>query len=114
MFEHESAEEYLSIIREIEFNPSATQRTIADNLGISLGKTNYLLNALIKKGVIKAKSFSRNPGKITKINYLLTNKGFQHKITLTQHFLKKKEIEYSRLKQEWDQIAVGRAKSFAI
>lgn len=95
-------EEALFIIKEIETNPAATQRVVSQKLGISLGKTNYLLKELIKKGLIKGESFSANPGKIKKLSYMLTPKGFEEKIRLTYHFLKKKETEYKLLKEEWE------------
>ena len=73
---------------------------------MSLGKTNYLLNALIKKGLLKIKNFSRKQGraKIKGVRYILTKKGFQEKIKLTYHFLKKKEAEYNQLLQAWQQL----------
>jgi len=97
-------EENLRIIKEIETNPSATQRTISLKLGISLGKTNYLFKELIKKGLIKIQSFSHNPGKLKKINYLLTEKGIEEKMRLMHHFLQRKELEYICLREEWEQM----------
>lgn len=104
MTEQSLKEENLLIIKEIESSPAITQRDISKKLGISLGKTNYLLKELVKKGLIKAKSFSHNPGKLRKIHYMLTKDGFEEKLRLTQHFLLKKEAEYYRLKQEWEQL----------
>jgi len=109
MFEQDVKEETLHIIREIEADPRATQRLISEKLGISLGKTNYLLNALIKKGLVKASNFSHHSAKLLKIQYLLTPKGFEAKLRLTYHFLKKKEAEYQRIKQEWEQLAAPAA-----
>lgn len=108
MIEQPTKEEILHIIREIETDPVITQRTISGKLGISLGKTNYLFKELINKGLIKAKSFSNNPGKLKKISYLLTEKGIQEKMRLTYHFLKKKEAEYNLLKQEWESVNNGK------
>lgn len=101
-------EENLFIIKEIEAKPSATQRHLSTKLGISLGKTNYLLKELIKKGLVKARNFSDNPGKLGKIQYYLTKEGLEHKIELMQHFLKAKEAEYNRLKIEWEQFELQR------
>lgn len=98
-------EENLHVIKEIEANPNTTQRTISRKLGISLGKTNYILKELIKKGFIKGRSFSNNPGKIKKINYLLTEKGFRERMLLLEHFLKRKESEYNQLKTEFEQLS---------
>lgn len=106
MFEQTPNEEVLFIIKEIESNPSTTQRTISYNLDISLGKTNYLLKELIKKGFIEVKNFSSNPGKFRKLNYILTKTGFEHKIQLMQHFLKIKENEYTMLKQDFEQLTI--------
>jgi EPS-associated MarR family transcriptional regulator len=104
MFEQPPKEEILSIIKEIEADPASTQRVLSQKLGISLGKTNYLLKELIKKGLIKARSFSHNPGRLKKIHYILTKEGFEEKLRLTQHFLLKKEAEYNQLKQEWEKL----------
>lgn len=101
MIEQSPKEEHLLIIKHIEAEPAITQRDLSLKLGISLGKTNYLLRELTKKGLIKIKNFSRNPGKLKKIGYILTKKGFNEKLRLTYHFLQRKEQEYNRLKQEW-------------
>lgn len=111
MFEQTPKEEILSIIKEIETDPSATQRTVSKKLGISLGKTNYLLKELIKKDFIKTKHFLTNPNKLKKISYLLTNKGVEEKLQLTHHFLKKKEMEYKLLKEEWKRFSNGKSSS---
>ena len=94
-------EEELSIIKELEANPAASQRDVSKKLGISLGKTNYLLRELIRKGIIKGESFSTNPGKLRKIRYLLTPEGLEEKMRLISHFLKKKEAEYKLLEEDW-------------
>lgn len=105
MSEHlELKEENLIIIKEIEIQPSVTQRQLSLKLAISLGKINYLLKELIKKGFIEVKNFSNNPGKLNKLHYHLTKKGLEYKISVTQHFLKEKEAEYNQLKQEWEQL----------
>ena len=101
----EIKEEILNLIKEVEVSPETTQRHLAVKLGISLGKTNYLLRELIKVGAIKAKNFSHNPSKINKIKYILTKKGFEQKLSLIYHYLKIKEVEYFQLKEEWDRIS---------
>jgi EPS-associated MarR family transcriptional regulator len=106
----QAQEEALSIIKEIEANPSATQRAVSEKLGISLGKTNYLLRELIHRGIIKGESFSAKPGKMKKISYLLTPKGLEAKLRLTYHFLKIKEAEYNNLKKEWEKSQEGLLK----
>ena len=98
----QAQEEALSIINEIETNPAITQRAVSKKLSISLGKTNYILKELMKKGMIKGGSFSTNPSKLKKVSYLLTPQGFEEKMRLTYHFLKKKEAEYKILKEWWE------------
>ena len=100
-------EENLIIINEIESQPALTQRELSLRLAISLGKINYLLRELIKKGFIEVKNFSANPGKINKLHYYLTKKGLEYKISATQHFLKAKEAEYNQIKREWEQLAAS-------
>lgn len=104
MFEHAPREEVLSIIRHLEDDPAATQRILSSRLDISLGKTNYLLKELIKKGFVKAQNFSQNSGKIQKVNYLLTKEGFEERLRLTRYFLKAKEYEYNQMKLEWEKL----------
>ena len=104
-------EEDLRLIKEVEEDPSANQRLLSRRLNISLGKTNYLLKELTKKGIIKAADFSRNPGKSSKMRYFLTQKGLQEKISLTFHFLKAKEKEYRRLKEEYEKVNGNAARS---
>ncbi len=104
MIEHAPKEEILHIIRHLEDDPAATQRALSNRLNISLGKTNYLLKELIKKGFVKAHNFSHNSGKLQKVNYLLTKEGFEERLRLTSYFLKAKEEEYNRIKKEWEQL----------
>lgn len=104
MIEQRPKEEVLHIIKEIDSNPSATQRTLSEKLGFSLGKTNYLLKELVKKGLVKVKGFSHNPRKLKTINYILTAKGLEERINLTYHFLQRKEADYNLIKQEWQRI----------
>lgn len=114
MFEQSPKEETLSIIKELEVNPKATQRVLSDKLGISLGKINYLLKALIKKGLIKVENFSTRPGKLGKIHYYLTARGIEEKLRLMQVFLKKKEAEYFMMKKACGELAADKAKQEAI
>ena len=104
MIEQPQKEEVLYLIKEVESSPLTTQRSLSAKLGISLGKTNYLLKELIKKGSIKARNFSHGNGKLKKVRYMLTEKGLSEKLHLTYHFLKRKESEYNRIKKEWEQL----------
>ena len=95
---HKSDAEYL-ILKKFEDNPHLTQRELSKELGVSLGKTNYIINALIDKGWIKLKNFKRSVKKLG-YSYLLTTQGIAEKAVLAQKFLKKKSDEYNKLKQE--------------
>lgn len=90
-------------MRAIETSPSLSQRELAKELGISLGKTNYCLQALLEKGWIKARNFKNNKNKIA-YSYLLTPKGVEQKRKLTLHFLERKRSEYESLKSEIEQL----------
>ena len=87
------------VLRGIQNNPKSSQRRLANELGFSLGKLNYCLNALKHKGLIKIKNFNSNPNKIGYV-YILTPKGIKEKTKLTVNFMKKKMREYDELKKE--------------
>ena len=89
----------LDLLRKLSKKPQVSQRKLADELGFSLGKLNYLLNALKKKGLIKIKNFKNNKNKINYI-YILTPKGITKKSLLTINFMKRKIKEYEELKKE--------------
>lgn len=87
----------LNILKHIENTPS--QRSLANELQISVGKVNYVLKALIEKGFIKAENFFANKNK-NQYKYLLTKEGFQTKIELTEKFIQRKKEEYEQLQKE--------------
>ena len=92
-------------MRKIQQHPNTSQRDLAQQLGFSLGKLNYCLNSLKKKGFVKLQNFKSNPNRFnhhSKNNYLyiLTPKGVAHKIKLTINFMKKKIQEYDELKKD--------------
>lgn len=92
-------QEYLDILRKIKKEPQSSQRNLSKNLGMSLGKLNYCLNSLKKKGLIKIKNFKNNPNKM-KYAYIITPKGITLKTKLTINFMKRKMNEYDELKKE--------------
>ena len=92
-------QDYLNILRKIKDRPNSSQRKLAEELGFSLGKLNYCLNALKMKGLIKIKNFKNNPNKMNYI-YVLTPKGISKKAKLTLNFMKRKMKEYDELKKE--------------
>jgi len=96
-------EESLRILQEIQNNAQVTQRGLASTLGISLGKINFLLKALIEKGFVKASHFKNNQNKKAYL-YILTPHGIEAKLKTTNLFLKKKMGEFEKLRQEIEQL----------
>jgi EPS-associated MarR family transcriptional regulator len=94
-----SKETHYKLLRRLEKNADATQRELAQDVGVSLGKLNYCLKKLIEKGWVKANNFHNNPNK-SSYRYLLTPSGIDAKTRLTVQFLKRKLEEYDRLQQE--------------
>ena len=95
----EDNKDHFNILRKIKNNPESSQRKLAEELGFSLGKLNYCLNALKNKGLVKIKNFNKNPNKISYI-YVLTPKGITQKTKLTLNFMKMRMKEYDDLKKE--------------
>ena len=96
-------EEILQIFREIDRSPEMTQRELSSRLGISLGKVNFLINALIGKGLVKVENFRKSSSKSAYL-YYLTPTGMEEKTRTTYRFLKKKIREYERLATEIQQL----------
>jgi EPS-associated MarR family transcriptional regulator len=92
-------EAHLKLLRLLETNPRMAQRELADALGISVGKANYCLKALLEKGLIKVSNFRRSDNKLA-YAYLLTPAGVAAKASLTVRFLRRKTAEYEALKDE--------------
>lgn len=90
---------HFTALSHIEARPDVTQREPAQHLGISLGKPNYCLKALIEKGGVKANNF-KNSNHKAPYAYLMTPSGIEQKAYITVHFLKKQMQEYKQLKQE--------------
>jgi EPS-associated MarR family transcriptional regulator len=87
------------ILKRLEADPDISQRKLAGELGISLGRANYCLQALVEKGLVKARNFRNNKNKKGYI-YLLTPAGLEEKARMTVAFLKYKTLEYERLSKE--------------
>jgi EPS-associated MarR family transcriptional regulator len=94
---------HLQVLRAVESRPGLTQRELANELGVSLGKAHYCMKALIEKGFVKMGNFSHNQKKLD-YAYLLTPSGIKSKAVLTAHFLERKAAEYAALKRELDSI----------
>jgi EPS-associated MarR family transcriptional regulator len=91
------------ILKILEADPQASQRRIADELGISLGRVNFCVQALIQKGLVKAKNFRNNTNKRAYL-YHLTPRGIEEKAKVTARFLKIKLEEYEALKRELEEL----------
>ena len=91
------------ILKLLESNPSASQRDIARELGVSLGRVNFCLQALVEKGLIKANNFRNSTTRQTYL-YLLTPKGMQEKAKVTVRFLKVKLEEYEFIKAQVEEL----------
>jgi len=95
----ENNQDHFEVLRKIQKKPNSTQRELASELGFSLGKLNYCLKALKKKGLVKIENFKKNPNKINYF-YVLTPEGITAKTKLTLNFMKRKMKEYDELKSE--------------
>ena len=96
-------ERHYKVMRLLEANPAMSPRDLARELGISLGKINYCLQALIQKGWIKASNFRNRQNKAAYM-YLLTPRGLEQKATLTLRFLRIKLKEFETLRAEISQM----------
>tara|TARA_X000000950_G_scaffold134097_1_gene167009 strand:+ start:293 stop:616 length:324 start_codon:yes stop_codon:yes gene_type:complete len=90
------------VLKEIQNNPNTSQREMAKSLGFSLGKLNYCIQALKKKGLVKINNFKKNPKKMN-YAYILTPKGIKQKTKLTINFMVRKMTEYDELKKEFEE-----------
>ena len=93
----------LSALKYIEDNPDLTQRQLASKLGVSLGKSHYLINELIKKGWLKLSNFKNSRNKVAYL-YVLTPKGLTNKARITREYLYYKLEQFERIKQEIDDL----------
>jgi EPS-associated MarR family transcriptional regulator len=93
-------EDHFDLLRKIQKQPDASQRDLARELGFSLGKLNYCLKALQKKGFIKLQNFHKQSNKIHYLQYIVTPKGITERTRLTINFMKRKMREYDELKRE--------------
>ncbi len=87
------------LLKELDANPEISQRALAKSVGISLGKTNYCLKAIIEAGWVKTGNFVRSEKKLN-YAYVLTPKGLKEKTAVTVRFLKHKQEQYELLEKE--------------
>jgi len=100
------------ILRLLESRPDISQRQLAQALGVSLGKTNYCLQALVTKGWVKADNFKNSRNKIA-YAYLLTPEGIDRKAKMAVRFLKRKTAEFEAIKVELEQLREEVAQQLA-
>ncbi len=99
----DNSQQHLDLLRSVHNNPNASQRDLAQNLNVSLGKLNYLIKSLSNRGLIKIDNFSKSKNKINYI-YVLTPMGIKRKIEMTFKFMDAKLKEYDELKKEIDNV----------
>ena len=92
-------ESHFKTLHELSSNGNLTQRELSERLGLSLGSVNYVIQALIGKGYVKAQRFKNSKNKMGYM-YILTPKGMNEKVKQTQEFIHRKMVEYERLKRE--------------
>ena len=91
------------ILRLLERNPQISQRQLANELGMSLGKTNYCVRAVVEKGWVKVRNFRKSNRKVAYL-YQLTPRGIAAKSRITRRFLDRKVEEFERLQKEIQQL----------
>jgi len=93
----------LALLKLLQDQPQPSQRDLAQAMGVSLGKANYCLKALMEKGLVKFGNFRKNPDK-GQYAYLLTPAGLEEKTRITMAFLRRKVAEYEALEKEIEQL----------
>ena len=97
-------QDHFEVLRRLQKKPKASQRELAEDLGFSLGKLNYCIKALQRKGYVKLKNFKKKDNKIKYLQYVITPRGIAERTKLTISFMKRKMKEYDELKAELDKI----------
>lgn len=103
------------LLKVLEQHPEYHQREIAQAIGMSLGKTNYIIHALIDKGFLKIGRFLKAGNKLSKASYVLTPSGMRHRLSLTQDYIAHKKAEYDALLAELESLrmeAADQARQF--
>ena len=95
-------QDHFEVLRRIQKKPESSQRELAEKLGFSLGKLNYCLKSLQKKGFVKLQNFRKQSNKINYLRYVITAKGISMRSKLTINFMKSKMKEYDELKKEFE------------
>ena len=99
----EKNNDLFNLLRKIDSQNNLSQREMAKSMGFSLGKLNYCLKALQKKGLVKLKNFQKKSNKINYLQYVITPKGISERTKLTINFMQRKMKEYDQLKKELEE-----------
>jgi len=91
------------LLKLLDQNPNLTQRQMAEEMGISLGKFNYCLKELVKKGIVKIERFKSSDNKAAYM-YILTSRGIEEKTRITVSFLRRKLEEFEEIKKQIDEL----------
>jgi EPS-associated MarR family transcriptional regulator len=94
---------HYKVLKILEENPQVSQRQLAAEMGVSLGKANYRLKALVGKGLVKASNFKNSANKLAYF-YVLTPRGIEAKAKISVRFLQRKLVEYEALGREIEQL----------
>ena len=98
------SQDEFEVLRKLNKENKSSQREMAKQLGFSLGKLNYCLQALKNKGLVKIKNFQKKKDKVNYFHsYVLTPKGIAHIAKLTINFMERKMREYDQLKKEMEE-----------
>jgi EPS-associated MarR family transcriptional regulator len=92
------------LLKHLADHPTASQRELAKELGVSVGKVNYCLRAVIEKGWLKVRNFKNSNNK-SAYAYVLTPRGIEAKVTITVAFLRRKMTEYDNLAAEIESLS---------
>lgn len=91
------------LLKLLQEHPELSQRQLAESLGISVGKVNYCLRALLERGLVKVRNFRDSRNKLA-YAYYLTPKGAQEKVRATLGFLRRRLDEYRELEREIEEL----------
>ena len=105
-------EAHFRLLKVLEQHPEYNQRQLAEAIGLSLGKTNYIINALMDKGLLKLGRFIKADNKLTKAAYILTPSGVRERMNLTQDYIEGKTAEYEVLKAELENLRLELPETF--
>jgi len=93
----------LIVLRKL--SQTTSQKLLSQDIGISVGKVNYIINALVDKGFVKATRFVNSKNKI-QYKYILTPDGIVEKVNLTKIFIERKKAEYEELQKELENFEI--------